>query len=58
MHQKSDTFNFFVKFLDKAEVSTGNKLISVVSDNSGEFVNVLLNLLYESQGIQHLMSAP
>jgi hypothetical protein len=39
MKLKSNTFQLFVSFLAQAETATGHKLISVVSNHGGEFVN-------------------
>ncbi|KAI7965543.1 hypothetical protein MJO29_001291 [Puccinia striiformis f. sp. tritici] len=55
---KSSTFEVFVTFLSQVETYTGNKLVSVVSDNGGEFVNNRFRELYARRGIQHLPSSP
>ncbi|PLW10334.1 hypothetical protein PCASD_21665 [Puccinia coronata f. sp. avenae] len=55
---KSDTFRAFSNFLSKAEKASGHQLISVVSDNGGEFVNKHFQSLFSSRGIQHITSAP
>ncbi|KAI7948485.1 hypothetical protein MJO29_010150 [Puccinia striiformis f. sp. tritici] len=55
---KSSTFETFVDFITQAETFTGNKLVSVVSDNGGEFVNNRFRDFYARQGVQHLTSSP
>ncbi|POW15070.1 hypothetical protein PSHT_07190 [Puccinia striiformis] len=58
MRCKSTTFETFANFLHQAENSTGCKLVSVVSDNGGEFVNNRFKDFYSQHGVQHLTSAP
>jgi transposase InsO family protein len=58
MKKKSDTFAIFLRFLSQVETSTGNKLISVVSDNGGEFINKHFQDLFAANGIQHHTTAP
>jgi hypothetical protein len=55
---KLDTFQTFCTFLSKAENSSGNKLISVVSDNGGEFVNKRFQAYFAARGVKHLTLAP
>ncbi|PLW38782.1 hypothetical protein PCASD_12562 [Puccinia coronata f. sp. avenae] len=56
--RKSDTFHTFKTFLTEVEKASGHKLISVVSDNGGEFVNNQFLSLFSDHGIQHLTTAP
>jgi hypothetical protein len=58
MKNKLDTYDLFVDFLAKAENSVGHKLISLVSDNSGDFVNKRFANFFSSRGVQHLTLAP
>lgn len=58
IRNKSDSFDHFIKFLNKAECASGHKVKSVVSDNGGEFVNHLFDKLFQERGIQHLKTAP
>jgi hypothetical protein len=55
--RKSDTFTTFKTFLAEVENVTGHKLILVVSDNRGEFVNHQFLTLFLTHGIQHLTTA-
>jgi transposase InsO family protein len=58
MPSKSDTYDHFLTFLNRAETFTGRQLKSVVSDNGGEFVNKRFADLYQKRGITHHTSAP
>ncbi|PLW53676.1 hypothetical protein PCANC_04300 [Puccinia coronata f. sp. avenae] len=55
---KSNMFQTFSMFLSKVKNASGHKLISVVSDNSGEFVNNSFQSSFAAKGIKHLTSAP
>jgi transposase InsO family protein len=58
LQRKSDSFAIFRSFITKAETATGQRLISVVSDNGGEFVNTHFCDLFASKGVQHHTTAP
>jgi transposase InsO family protein len=58
MSNKSQSFDFFLIFLHKAENYTGQTLKSVVSDNGGEFVNNRFKELFNSRGIVHHTTSP
>lgn len=55
---KSDTFQAFSGFLSQAETFHGTYLVSVVSDNSGEFINKQFLDLFLKKGIRHTPLAP
>jgi hypothetical protein len=55
---KSDMFQTFSMFLSKVENASGHKLISVESDNGGEFVNNSFQSLFAAKRIKYLTSAP
>ncbi|PLW48353.1 hypothetical protein PCASD_02931 [Puccinia coronata f. sp. avenae] len=58
MKLKSDTFQVFKSFLSQAETATSHKIVLVVSNNGGEFVNNKFRKFFDTRGIQHLTSAP
>ena len=55
---KSSVADEVKKFINAAEVETGNKCLKLVSDNGTEYVNSNLNKFLTERGIVHERSAP
>lgn len=51
--RKSDVFTCFKQFLAKTERCTGNSMVKLRTDNSGEYLSAEFKLFLEGRGIQH-----
>jgi transposase InsO family protein len=55
---KSEVFELFKNFVNRVENETGNRVVTLRSDNGGEYVSKEFNNYLQSQGIRHETSAP
>lgn len=58
MKLKSQVFECFVHFTQRAERETGNKLIDLHSDNGGEYISARMKGWCHQQGIRQTMGPP